>query len=378
MSRLFAFAPLAVLTAALGAAPGRGADVDPVAYGKKASEWVFILEKDKETNERRKAAIALGTLGTKVPDLAVPALAYALRKDAEIDVRRAAAQSLRGLGVKAVDAVKALGETLQDDKDEQVRAFCATALGRIAKDLKGDDREVLKTPRAVLIAALKDTHAGTRAAAAETLSHYGPDAVEAVAALTEVVAKDSNNYARSYAAIALGRIGKEAHSSVPTLGEVLDHKGTALEVREAIIDVLAQFGPMAAPAVPALTKALTDGSLDLRRRAAVTISKIGPEAKGALPTLREILMDKKTDTSLRCFVVRAVGSLGKEGKDAVPDLVKCMDDNNLEVRLAAIEELGQVGPDAKDALPALTTAAQDPRDKVRRAAQEAIKKIKET
>ena len=40
-------------------------DDDPVTFGKKASEWMVILEKDPTLKQRRRAVIALGTVASK-------------------------------------------------------------------------------------------------------------------------------------------------------------------------------------------------------------------------------------------------------------------------------------------------------------------------
>jgi len=382
MSRLLALSLAAVGCLALAGSPSRAADpVDPSISGKKASEWVALLEKgDTPKEDRRKAASSLGGLGSRVPESAILALGNVLRKDKEAEVRLAAARSLRSCGPRSAPVIKALSDAAKEETDDQVRAISIMAIGRIRRDGKEDKIEVrywsvVKDARTIIADALKAKHADVRAAAAETLGYYGADAADAVSALAEIVGKDEDTRTRCSAVVTLSRIGDKAHSSVPAMVEVFGKKESPQELREAILDVFAQFGPKASDAVTVLTAALKEDNLDLRRKSAVALSKIGPDAKPALPVLREIMTSSKTDKSLLCFVIRAVGSLGKEGKDAVPDLIKCLDDNNLEVRIAAIEELGSIGPDAKDAIPKLRGAALDARDTIKRAAQDAIQKI---
>jgi hypothetical protein len=57
-------------------------------------------------------------------------------------------------------------------------------------------------------------------------------------------------------------------------------------VRNNAASVLSLFGPEAAPAAPALAKALTDKNPDVRRHAALALGNIGPKAKAAAAALR--------------------------------------------------------------------------------------------
>ncbi len=65
----------------------------------------------------------------------------------------------------------------------------------------------------------------------------------------------------------------------------------------------------------------------------------------------------------------------QDAADVVRVLTAGMQDQLLEVRLAAIEALGNLGPDAKAALERLKMAKTDAQAAIREAAVEAIKKI---
>src|SRR5437879_7262616 len=105
-------------------------DAEPTVRGKKAPEWLEMLQKDPNVEHRRAAVIALGILGPKVPGV-VLGLSDAL-KDADPAVRRTAAQTLGQLGADGRKAVEPLAETLTTDKAETVRQAAAIALGRLA------------------------------------------------------------------------------------------------------------------------------------------------------------------------------------------------------------------------------------------------------
>jgi HEAT repeat protein len=72
--------------------------------------------------------------------------------------------------------------------------------------------------------------------------------------------------------------------------------------------------------------------------------------------------------------------LGDERKPAIEGILTAMDDNVLEVRIAAIEALGNLGTeglgDQKKAVAArLTAATRDPQKAVSEAAKVALKKL---
>jgi HEAT repeat protein len=48
-----------------------------------------------------------------------------------------------------------------------------------------------------------------------------------------------------------------------------------------------------------------------------------------------------------------LGRIGKDGKDAVPALIKALDDSDQQVSSLAISALANIGPDATEAIPAL-------------------------
>jgi HEAT repeat protein len=74
----------------------------------------------------------------------------------------------------------------------------------------------------------------------------------------------------------------------------------------------------------------------------------------------------------------ALGNIGPEAGDAVPDLTGALRDGQWAVRRQAAKSLGEIGPSAKAALPELDKLKKDPHKRVADAAQEATKKILQT
>jgi HEAT repeat protein len=127
--------------------------------------------------------------------------------------------------------------------------------------------------------------------------------------------------------------------SVAELEQMLGDDRPAVRVQGAY--GLGLHGPEAAPAVPALGRALQAPDLLLRTQAAVALGQIGPDARAAVPQLEAALGDAEWT-----------------------------------VRRQAALSLGQIGPDARAALPALSRLqSHDPNGLVRKAAREAVSKI---
>ena len=126
-------------------------------------------------------------------------------------------------------------------------------------------------------------------------------------------------------------------------------------LEERAIEVLHEFGPASAPAVPALVgveSSLNDsvgfGSAGL---AQATLVQIGP---AALPYLIKTL-DSKTP-KIRAKAASYLGHLGPAAGAAAPALAMALNDSNPAVRSSAVIALAQVGPAANAAIPALQAA----------------------
>jgi HEAT repeat protein len=328
-----------------------------------------ILAEDKSSKRRQAAALALEAFGPRAKGVLI-ALTDALQKDTSAEVRRTAAQVLGQMGEDARTAIPALVAALRQDKSESVREMAARALG-------GKMAPFSKVAVLALGEALADPSPGTRAAAAETLSELGVEARPAMRPLLDAL-KDpkAGRFTHLYAIQALSRFKADSDEIVPALLSAFEH-GADGGIRQAAAEGLARFGPEAGKAASALADVLGNAKapLPLRRTCAVALLRIGADAKTAWPAVQAALTDP--DATLRSQAVRLAGPLGKEERAVVPALVRrCLEDGNVEVRLAAIQELGQLGPAAKDAAKVLHHLARnDSRASIRNAAQASLKKI---
>ncbi len=371
-------------------APIRAEDDDPAYRGKKLSEWLDLLQNGKNVNERRAGLIAVRLIGPRKSRKVVPALIGAVRENSEEKVRTGAALALGDIADKArpdddirIDNIRdALAAALRTDKSDRVREASAKALG--------DMKDKARGAAGVLAVALRDPHAGTRTAAANALRKLGKDAREALADL-QTALKDAKleRLTRVHCALALGRIGPaDALPAVPALRDILGDPKNHEEIRKACADALGELGKEAADAAPTLGAVLTAKGTDvtLRRACADALDQMGADARPALPALRLALKDD--DQHIRSRSLHAISRMGKElGDDRKTTLIgvlACMDDNVLEVRVAAIEALGNLGAadslgeQAKAVVNRLTEATRDPQKVISEAAQVALKKLQGT
>ena len=153
-------------------------------------------------------------------------------------------------------------------------------------------------------------------------------------------------------------------------------KSKNVEVRVDAAEALGQIGPAA---IMALIQALKDkGDSSVRYWPAKALAQIGPKAKAAVPALAQALKDE--DEWVRANAAEALGRIGPEAKAAVPALIQALKNEDvLRVRWGAAEALGQIGPAAKQAVPALAQALKDIEDSYspyfRESAVEALEKI---
>ncbi|HZU37548.1 MAG TPA: HEAT repeat domain-containing protein, partial [Gemmataceae bacterium] len=147
-------------------------------------------------------------------------------------------------------------------------------------------------------------------------------------------------------------------------------------VRQAAPGVLIHLGARAAPAVPALIKAVQAR----RVLAAMALGAIGPAAKDAVPALRQALADKKTTTdlignadpalsrlgitkpSLAGAAAAALEQIGPAAEPAIPELIATLKHPQADARYQAAHALGRLASDAPEVPPALARVMRDDKE----------------
>jgi HEAT repeat protein len=177
----------------------------------------------------------------------------------------------------------------------------------------------------------------TRLAAIIALADHGPKGAPAIPDLLDAL-RGADEDQRLNAALTLSKIGKAA---VPEVAKLLgDAKN---ETRFYAIWTLGWIGPDAAETEPALVRAMSDKSDDIRRKAAYALGRIGT-IKTPLPTLTSALSDPNADVRSS-----AAEALGRFGADAVQPLIAVLDSPE-PARSAAAQALAAIGSDARPAI----------------------------
>jgi HEAT repeat protein len=157
-----------------------------------------------------------------------------------------------------------------------------------------------------LIAALSDSSAATREAAAGALAQLGRHALsEAVPALVKALT-DPEPQVRDLASIALGSMGSKASDAVPALVRSLNDPVDY--VRASAADALGAMGASAGAAVgPLAAKLLTKDQGFVLGSIAYALGDIGPAAKDALPALQQVLMQRRVESAAAEAILKIEG-----------------------------------------------------------------------
>jgi HEAT repeat protein len=216
-----------------------------------------------------------------------------------------------------------------------------------------------------LVEALPES--GERAAVA--LVRLGPAAVEALeAGLREPESAP-------HCARVLGEIGPRARAAVPALLALMQDREGSRERRAEVVRALGRIGPdpetppgLPDPVIDGLTAALDDPAVAVQQRALEALAELGPRAQTALPALARVTRGRNAD--LAAGACLALAGLG--GPGAVAPLVARLKDDRRPVREAAAEGLARLGPVARPALPALADVLSSPTPLAARTALERI------
>lgn len=326
--------------------------VDPIYSGIPLSTWIRAVETG-QVGEKRRALLALQAMGPEAAP-AVPALSAVIRNTMENPLIRAgAATALGRIGRNAKESVPHLIRYMMEGNALAVES-AAEALGHIGE------------PAAVPFLANhldRPESAVTRKVAA-ALGEIGPAAYEAVPHLIRAM-KSGNEQA----AEALGHIAEAG--SIPALVAALSDWRVAYGAAGA----LERIGGDDPRIVSALMATLESGAPEpIRTRCAEVLGSFGPKARNAVPALVRLL--KAGTLPLRTAAAEALISISTEKESGIPILVWALSDSpDVQVRRWAAEALGRLGFAALDAVPALVKALDDPDPAVRQEADKALKKI---
>ena len=167
--------------------------------------------------------------------------------------------------------------------------------------------------------------------------------------------KDPDTMARSIAAQSLKLLRAEAAPAVPELIEALNDP----RIRWNAAAALGNAGSNGKSALPALNRLLDTGSNRDRLNIAAAIYKLDPAQSAAFAIIIDALK-QKNDPKLRKDAAWTLRAMGPVARDAVPDLVKTVKDQNIEVWTTALDALKRITTDNRAAIPALLEKLNSP------------------
>ncbi len=352
------------------------------------------LKSDRQAAERAgNALVAIWALGAMEAEaeLAVPNLIAALG-DEDAVVRMLVASVLGQIGPGARSAVLALKRALADAKAD-VRATAAFALGQIGPEARP------AVP--ALVNLLADPDPIVRWASLTALRMLGPAAKEAVPALARLVqdrrgciwqAPNGPHFLRT-GATTRWITGVEGQDLIPA--QAAFRKERPVPVAELACGVLAEIGPAARDATPALLTACQEERVSVRLAAVAALKKINPEALArAQPSARQLQAlwtdladsdEKKAYHAAWSLILAPKQTLPwlrqRLRPAAVPDagrvarLIRELNHDEFAIRDKARSELEALGELAG---PALTQALADkPALEVRKRIEDLLQRIEE-
>lgn len=182
-----------------------------------------------------------------------------------------------------------------------------------------------------------------------------------------------------------------------------------VSVQSLATEMLANLGANAAPAVPALIRALGDDKWIRYNSASVpyVLGRIGPAAKRAIPALKASLQKgpsnrlssvleaiwlidpseaefgiplieaalKSTEPYESFGAARLLWKMTGDNSQSLPVLLGLLRANESPWRVHVLRALGEFGPEARSALPVIKMLAKDPSDEIAEAALETLAKI---
>ncbi len=274
---------------------------------------------------------------------------------------------------------------LLGDKSPAVRAHAAHALGQIGPDARAAmrplvraavtrdmmvRREVIKAIRKIrphspialrlLARAMGSDDPAVRAQAMGAMTRAGKLAVPM---LIRALGDEKTDY---WASLVLAEIGPDAAEAVPALMKVVKDDDEPEDRREAIL-ALGAIGPASAPAVAVLIDVIDKRVETLVGPAVFAIGQIGPKAEGAQLTLEKLAKDPDTPKKYAGIVTAsttwALAKINPDDKElaakALSLLAGQLKSDNPEVRQFAVHALIDLNLDPEVARPVIDKVLED-------------------
>ena len=282
---------------------------------------------------------------------------------------RIACSALRAIGPGSKIYITELKDLLKDDNP--IHRKC----GLYALQGMGDEAQPAMEE---IILCVLDKDLNNQCMACRILENFGPDAIDAEAALLEVQ-KNGGPSTRGWAALCLGAIGPT--SSDVDVAELLakqlqpreDGRPISPIEQQRVLTGLGYLGPEATKALDTVREKLNGKNQFVRGHAAFALWKITGDADEAGGVFRTLL----NDSTLVNDAVFLVGKMGPDALILAPDVANSLNSSQPATRELAVTAIGNMGSAAASYKPKVKSLLNDNDPLVRMAARKAMENLKE-
>ena len=285
---------------------------------------IEALKPEKDVGVRLQIVNILGQVGP-LAKAALPVLLETQKaslqetaKSKDLDpqgLRRSILVTIGSIEPEPKEYVPILTDALKNDKDLGVRVTAAQALGRVGPPAKDALPALLAAHKSAMAATDPQ---GLRKAILEAVTKIQTDPKELVTLLIDFLKRERDLGVRLTVVTALGEIGPPAKSALPALldamkasppiPKALDPQG----VRKAILETIGKLQPEPKEYVPILIDAMKkDRDTAVRTVAIQGLAQLGPVAKEAVPALTELQKTKLTRDDDKALAKEAEAALQK-------------------------------------------------------------------
>lgn len=180
-----------------------------------------------------------------------------------------------------------------------------------------------------------------RIQATESLSKLGKVASAAELQLISALSTSTDESFKLIGVQALTRIAGDSAEAAKYVMQWLASTPQDSSLLPDLMEACAQFGEIAAPAIPLLRQNLSNSNSDVRLAAAKALQRFGPKSEVALPELLEILVSPSEETHIKVSAARALGATGPTGTNLLLRAILAHAEPTIQVDLVwALAETG--------------------------------------
>ena len=253
--------------------------------------------------------------------------------------------------------------------------FCATLIAAVAAAPRGGAQETASSARVEsLIKNLRAENVDTRRRAAIDVQMSDQNVQkQALPLLIEMLAKEKDGQVRLAVLDVLAQLGPKATAAVPALIQTLrtDVGGRGEEASHQDYRAALALAAIGKPGVEGLIGLLKERKESVRAEAIMALGRVGPDAGAAVPALIALLADPSSRIRREAAI-----ALPRMGHAAVDPLILASRDANSIVRAGAVTALGDLVATSAAVDSAVVVCTRDTAPPVRAAAVRSLARLK--